>query len=154
MSKGNPIDETLEIAKNFPRIKAFVIDYIVVGLITSILVLPTELTEYNGADALAVGGIIALLVLYFIVAEAEWGYTIGKKEYNLLVVNEDGSEIGYKKSIIRNLIKFVEVFYLPFIALLFIWYTDRQQRLGDLLANTLVINRQSYLDLKEREDES
>jgi uncharacterized RDD family membrane protein YckC len=93
----------------------------------------------TGAPALILD---ILFFLYYIVLEAVLGATLGKLLLGLRVVNVDGSRIGWGASIIRNLLRIIDV--LPFFYLLgaiLIWTSPQRQRLGDRVAKTVVVRR-------------
>ncbi len=87
-------------------------------------------------------GITATPFLYFILQEGFWnGRTIGKLAVGLRVRMEDGTPITMTAAIGRNLIRVAD--FLPgtyFVGLLAIFTTPRSQRLGDMVANTVVIH--------------
>jgi uncharacterized RDD family membrane protein YckC len=85
---------------------------------------------------------------YFIFAEARFGRTLGKKWLGLRVVRTSGSAAGWGASILRNLLRVADMMpfipQLPFIGFYLIgaascMATRRFQRLGDLVAGTIVI---------------
>src|SRR5260221_4810584 len=93
----------------------------------------------SGAPALILD---ILFFLYYIVLEAVLGATLGKLLLGLRVVNVDGSRIGWGASIIRNLLRIIDA--LPFFYLLgaiLIWTSPQRQRLGDRVAQTVVVLR-------------
>lgn len=73
------------------------------------------------------------------------GQTIGKKLMKIVVVKEDGSPCTYTTSLIRNLLRIIDVLipigntptYL--IGGVVILLTKRKQRIGDLLAKSVVV---------------
>ena len=70
------------------------------------------------------------------------GQTPGKKMFNLYVTMEDASPISPGASIIRNLLRFVD--FLPFFygfGFISMLLTKRFQRLGDLVAGTVVLHK-------------
>jgi uncharacterized RDD family membrane protein YckC len=80
--------------------------------------------------------------LYFIVFECFWnGQTLGKKALSLKVRMADGTAITPLAAIGRNLLRPADM--LPpvtyFIGLLAMFSTPKSQRLGDLVANTVVV---------------
>ncbi len=93
-------------------------------------------------------GIALVLVLYFLV---DWGYaifleglwsgqTIGKKLFGLRVIQESGVRLSWLQAFLRNLTRPVDrlpLFYL--VGGLSALFTPSQQRLGDLLAGTVVV---------------
>ncbi len=112
------------------------------------------------AIVLMIGGIIAFfigkagtgfwLILSFLM---EWWYPVffemlregqtpGKRIFNLVVVNEDLTPVTWSSSIIRNLLRAVD--FLPsmyVIGIVSLTVTRRFQRLGDLAAGTIVIQK-------------
>jgi uncharacterized RDD family membrane protein YckC len=78
---------------------------------------------------------------YFILCEGLWnGRTVGKLACGLRVKMADGTPIRFSSSVGRNLIRvgdFFPVFY--FAGLLATFTNARAQRLGDLVANTVVV---------------
>lgn len=85
---------------------------------------------------------LATLFAYPILAEALIGATLGKLLLGLRVVMEDGRAVGLGASAIRNLLRIVD--FLPFFyiaGLAFMASSDKRQRLGDRVAQTLVVKR-------------
>ena len=94
--------------------------------------------------------VIALLVIiqflifdgYFAVFEWVWrGQTPGKRWLKLRVIREDGRPISFFEAMIRNLLRVVDIIFPPFysIGLISVFATDRDQRVGDLVAGTVVV---------------
>jgi uncharacterized RDD family membrane protein YckC len=83
-------------------------------------------------------GLMGLTHGYFIYYEYKKnGQTPGKKLFGLRVVTIDGSPLSLGKCLIRETMRYVDVmFVLP--GLLSILLTKKHQRLGDLLAGTMV----------------
>ena len=108
-------------------------------------------------SALGKAGDGLMLIVYFLM---EWWYpvlfevyrngqTIGKKAFNIKVVNEDFTPIRMGASLTRNLLRTADFFPLFYaVGSLSILFTKRFQRLGDLAANTIVIYHQE----EERHD--
>ena len=74
--------------------------------------------------------------------EATLGASLGKMALGLRVVKMDGSPIGWKESIIRNLLLFIDE-GLIVVGAIFIWSSPQRQRLGDRAAGTIVVRRRS-----------
>ena len=84
----------------------------------------------------------ALMWAYPIVLEARWGQTLGKRVLGLRVVSADGAPVGWTASIVRNLLRTVDM--LPFgyaAGLLCCLFDTSSRRLGDLVAGTVVIHQ-------------
>jgi len=94
--------------------------------------------------------VIAILVVvqaiifdgYFAVFEWAWrGQTPGKRWLKLRVIREDGRPISFFEAMVRNLLRVVDFLVPPFysIGLISVFATARDQRVGDLVAGTVVV---------------
>ena len=94
--------------------------------------------------------VIAILVVaqaiiidgYFAVFEWAWrGQTPGKRWLKLRVIREDGRPISFFEAMVRNLLRVVDFLIPPFysIGLISVFATARDQRIGDLVAGTVVV---------------
>ncbi len=94
--------------------------------------------------------VVAFMIFagYFIVFEWLWnGQTPGKRLLKLRVIREDGRPITLWEAIARNLIRIFDLFPgLYSIGLITIFLNNRDQRVGDMFAGTVVI--------RERTDEA
>jgi uncharacterized RDD family membrane protein YckC len=80
---------------------------------------------------------------YFVVLEALWSRTVGKYFQGLVVRKLDGSPCDWPAALIRGCLRIIEVNPLllgGFPAGIVVISTSRKQRLGDLLAGTLVVS--------------
>ena len=140
------------------RILAGIVDYIIIGIITAVLSLLLFLGVVsssvsvvrpgtmdggfqNLSGILGVMGVMWLLwLIYFSCFEGTSGQTIGKKLAHIKVVKEDGSKCDFGSALVRNILRIVD--HLPILYILgiiLIVATDKKQRLGDMLAKTLVV---------------
>jgi uncharacterized RDD family membrane protein YckC len=93
--------------------------------------------------------IINLIFLtYFAVPEAIWGQTLGKALMGIVVKRDDGRRVGVWPAFLRNLFKLL--WFVNFLGLLWPFLlietivlvtTKRLQRIGDIVAGTLVCRR-------------
>jgi uncharacterized RDD family membrane protein YckC len=83
----------------------------------------------------------AALYLYNVLFEVlASGRTPGKRVTHLRVVRERGTPVDLPASAIRNLLRFIDILPTAYlVGLVSILVTQRNQRLGDLAAGTLVI---------------
>jgi uncharacterized RDD family membrane protein YckC len=87
--------------------------------------------------------LIVLLIypLYFIVFESIWnGQTPGKRTTGIRVVQRGGLPLNMQAIVMRNLMRLVDM--LPsnnFAGVISFFATSKQQRIGDLVADTVVI---------------
>jgi uncharacterized RDD family membrane protein YckC len=90
-----------------------------------------------------------IYLAYFVLMEALWSRTLGKLFQGLVVRKLDGSRCDWKAAFIRSVLRIVEVNPLLFGGLpagLVIVASQRKQRIGDLLAGTLVVSTASEWD--------
>ncbi|MDB6055715.1 MAG: domain containing protein [Verrucomicrobiales bacterium] len=89
-----------------------------------------------------------VILLYFVVSVGypifcEWkfrGQTIGKKLLSLRVVDAEGFRLTFQQVFVRNITRMVDMLPLPYlVGGLVCFLSPRNQRLGDLAANTIVI---------------
>lgn len=103
--------------------------------------------EGSGLWAIAVSATVWLLLdlflttVYFLCFETLWrGRTPGKRLTHLRVVREDGLHPGWSESLMRNLLRPVDALPTGYlVGALAIFFSSRGQRLGDLVAGTLVV---------------
>lgn len=82
--------------------------------------------------------------LYFFLLEGFFGITLGKKAFKIRVVMEDGAQCRLVPSLIRNILRIIDVLpFLYIIGVILISRSSRKQRLGDVVAHTIVIGTSS-----------
>ncbi|MFC1934561.1 RDD family protein [Chloroflexota bacterium] len=81
-----------------------------------------------------------IIFAYLILMEAYVGWTVGKRILGMRVVDGSGNKIGLSKSVIRNLLRFVDGLpALNILGIILIATSLREQRFGDRIAKTYVI---------------
>ncbi len=128
------------------RIVAQIIDLFILAAMDAALIFIIALTGVILSPEVA-GGIImfalsASFFLYFILFEWLWnGLTPGKKASGVRVVSYDGTPITVRAAVYRNLMRpadFMPVLY--FAGLIATFMNEKSQRMGDLVAGTIVIH--------------
>jgi len=95
------------------------------------------------------GMIIAGFIIffgYFIFFETVWsGQTPGKRWLKLRVIQEDGRPINFFAALTRNLIRFADMIVPPFysVGIFSVFASARAKRLGDYVANTVVVKERA-----------
>jgi len=133
------------------RFIAILVDYLiwgvvflVVGLLAAVIVPALHL--FGGVSPYWAIGIVVLIVFlmqwgYFAVFEAFGnGRTPGKRVARIRVIHQSGRGINFVEALARNLVRFVD--YLPSfyaVGVVAIFLSRRNQRLGDMVAGTLVV---------------
>ena len=134
------------------RMLAFAIDALVVGTGLLILLLTGGLAA-AGSAFLPSWVVITLVTLllsawyfgYFIVSETLWrGRTLGKAALGLRVVTREGGQIRFRHALIRTVLGLVDFALTSgFVAIVTIMVSPSNQRLGDMVAGTLVLRERS-----------
>jgi uncharacterized RDD family membrane protein YckC len=85
-------------------------------------------------------GISSFYLLYFFIMESIWSRTLGKMITGLEIKNKKGGKISTNQALIRTILRVIETNPIIgfIIAQLLIIFTKRRQRLGDILADTVV----------------
>ena len=88
--------------------------------------------------------LFAMLIpfVYFMILEGGIGkgQTVGKRLLHIKVINENGGTPSYLQSFIRTFTRAIDFFsFSHIIGLIAAAVTDRRQRVGDILAKTLVV---------------
>ncbi len=133
---------TVKYASLGRRIIAFLIDIIILAVATAVVGLVTALLAGETPAAfVSQTFLFVAMFAYFIYFEGKTGQTPGKRVVNITVQTVDGEPIDYKASALRNILRIVDAlptFYI--VGIIAILLTDRDQRVGDLAANTVVID--------------
>jgi uncharacterized RDD family membrane protein YckC len=136
------IDVELSLAGVGSRSVAQLID---LAIEAGVVALVTFLAASAGELGAAVVPVVAFAVFlgYPIAFEGfNGGRTIGKAIVGLTVVGADGAPAGFLAVVTRNVVRFVDL--LPgtyLVGLIAVLATERNQRVGDLAASTLVVHR-------------
>ena len=96
----------------------------------------------NWVKALLIIIVFILMSGYFAIFEWLWnGQTPGKRWLKLRVIREDGRPISFFEAVVRNLLRNFDIMPSPFysIGLISVFATERDQRVGDLVAGTVVV---------------
>ncbi|MDA0733177.1 MAG: RDD family protein [Chloroflexi bacterium] len=128
------------------RLLAYFIDAVLLTVLFVVvwpIVSGESLTDYFASgEELTWGDLfsLALNLVYYTGAVANWATTIGKRPFGLYVVRTDGSKVGVGRALARYLA------YVPSAIILgggFIMIAFRQDKRGlhDLICDTVVIRR-------------
>jgi uncharacterized RDD family membrane protein YckC len=124
------------------RFMALLIDYLIGGVAYLVAILGAlALGGGLAATIVSVTAILAINVVYFVLFEVfSGGRTLGKRVTGLRVVTDGGGQVGLRASLIRNIIRVLELGILAYTpAIISVLATRNNQRLGDLAAGTLVV---------------
>ena len=119
------------------RFVAILIDSIILGVVSGIAaIIIGALTALRGLVFLF---FLVFTFLYFTWMEGTYGQTVGKVAVKIKVVKEDGSPIDYGDAAVRTILRIIDGIFLYFIGAILIWSSDKRQRLGDMVAHTIVV---------------
>ncbi len=124
------------------RILAWIVDAIIIAVIT--FAVSSVLWSDRVGSFIGSAGILSFV--YFIYFEAEYGQTLGKKAMNVVVVKEDGSDCDWTASVIRNVARIIDGFAFYLVGMIAILLTDNNQRLGDIVGDTIVVKVATDVD--------
>jgi len=144
------IELRLPLAGFGPRFLALVVDsllqtvgFVLVAILSVALAVVIAPAAESGAVWLLIFilmGVVLVMLGYFVVFEVIWnGQTPGKRLTGIRVVKRGGLPLTFTDSLLRNLVRLVD--YLPsygLIGLVSFFVSRNQQRLGDLVADTVV----------------
>jgi uncharacterized RDD family membrane protein YckC len=166
MSAATPTDETLiiETPERVPlhfalasignRFLACAFDHALqifaIGAVIILLVWTGNLVGMGDKLNDAPKWVLALLILavfliwssYFAVFEWVWnGQTPGKRWLRLRVIREDGRPVTFWEAAARNLLRIFDMSPFPFysVGLVCVFVSNRDQRIGDMVAGTVVV---------------
>ena len=166
---GEGVEIHLRIAGPFPRALALLLDSLIIGGFMIVVAIILGFMSFN-VDSGMVGYGIYLIVAFFV----SWGYfmyfeagkrgaTVGKRTVGLRVIDRSGNNITKGQAFVRNILRLVDMlpglpttsagvligsFGLGFFCCLF---TKKFQRVGDLVANTLVVYTEPELIMNGQE---
>jgi uncharacterized RDD family membrane protein YckC len=158
------IDTPELVALEFPlagigsRFIAILIDYglqtaAFIALILGMLLFLPSMQKFGSASAkwaIAIMILIPFLLQwgYFTLFEGLWhGQTPGKRLAKIRVIQQNGRAVTIFESLTRNFVRFIDflpAFYV--VGTISIFTTSRNQRLGDLVAGTLVVHEGQMRD--------
>ena len=133
------------------RFLALLLDWVIQGVIATALVFALLAGAPDDGPGLAQALIVLLLFVvlfgYPAASETLWrGRTVGKLALGLRVVTTEGAPVRFRHAAIRAALGLVD-FYLTAGAgaVLSVLFTRRNQRLGDLVAGTIVLRERTGL---------
>lgn len=137
------------------RSAAYIVDGFLLGIIIFILAFPFFLvsiwantinqTSWIIGLVFLVNLAIGLIVLgvflcYTVIFEGRWGRTPGKYIMGLKVIKADGTPIGYKEALLRNIPKYFGNFIIIDALIMVIFFNREKQRAFDKVADTIVVH--------------
>ena len=132
----------------------FIGDRIVAGLVDYLIIFSFlfyfiyEFGEPNSKGGYSLNGIVTLVPILFwfmmtVGMELLFKATLGNLLVGLKVVslNEEYDELTFGQSFKRHLVDLIDMSFFGLVGILLIQKTEKNQRLGDLWANTTVVKK-------------
>ena len=162
----------MKLAKTKHRLAAYIVDFVVTGVITAIICLLFSIDIYgiiidiiagidiqlNLKDVIAMYRSIFISTLlvcaYFTLVPFLFnGQTLGKKIFKIKVVNERGERASLKRLFIREifgkfLLNFVSFFFGHLISFVLLQSRNDKKSIADILAATIVVDAEQKKKIK------
>ena len=134
------------------RATASIIDHLIILVAQVITIVAFSFLGLLTAEVspMSPGWIIAIIFIiifafnfgYFIISEYFWGgRTIGKRILGIRVIQENGHNITFLSSIIRNFLRLIDMLPSSYaLGILMVFLHSKHKRLGDLAAGTIVVH--------------
>ena len=128
------------------RVLAIIVDGLVLGVLFWVMSLIFGASSAEGGMASASLGTLGTLLYlilafaYFTLLEGNRGQTLGKMLLGIKVVREDNGEVpGLGAAAIRTVLRLIDGIFAYLVGFIAIQISSKNQRLGDMAANTLVV---------------
>ena len=122
------------IASASGRIASFLIDLLIVGLMTFGFLLILS-PDYPGLSMWLLLFSPLVPFLYFVITEPIAHTSPGKWVFGYTICHEDGAPVSFSGSLVRTLLR---LFDTNIVGLLTVWLSAKRQRFGDLAADTVI----------------
>jgi uncharacterized membrane protein SpoIIM required for sporulation len=152
------------VAGPLSRLLAYAADLVITGIIYLLMALSVGAVGVLGGEWTR-SAVVAILILFFFIVQ--WGYfvafelawsgqTPGKRLAGLRVIADDGRHVEWRRVVLRNLLRAVDMWPPPFYAVGAITglVHPRGKRLGDVVAETFVVHDDLDLEALEHQLES
>jgi uncharacterized RDD family membrane protein YckC len=126
----------------FQRAVATIIDQILISIVIGILFVAGVVSTGASIGAIftVVGISYVLWIIYYTYFEGPSGQTIGKRVMNIRTISADGGQLSMAQAFVRNILRIVD--YLPtlyILGIILFFVTSEHQRIGDMVAGTVVV---------------
>lgn len=148
---GDGGDAKLRMAPLGVRFVAGLVDLAPILAVAAIVHPANSANPLTGVDTKSLQSLLGLAALAYalhtLAAELICGQSLGKMAFGLRVVDPKGKPSGAGAIVVRNLLRIVDVFMV--LPLLMVLVSPLRQRVGDVIAGTVVIARDGEGDERE-----
>ena len=142
-----PTDEDTDVT--VARLAALLLDSLLTTVVAGALSLGTYVLVFGGEVSreflvdilvLAIPSMALAMLVYYVFLEGFWdGQTLGKRAFGIKVVKSTGEPCDVTSSMVRNVLRIVDGFLLYLVGFIAMTTNDTRQRVGDRLADTVVV---------------
>ena len=145
---GAPPTTAMDVHVTGRRVVATVVDGVVLALLFAVMSMLFGSSSAQGGqvnaslDGLPFLIYLVLVVAYYILMEGYLGQTLGKMLLGIKVIREDNGEVpGVGAAAIRTALRIVDGLFSYLVAFIAVLASAKNQRLGDMVAHTLVVRK-------------
>jgi uncharacterized RDD family membrane protein YckC len=147
-ASGTPTATAMDVHVTGRRVLATIVDGVLLGLLFFVMSMLFGSSSAEGGQVNAsLNGLpfllyLVLVVAYYVLMEGYLGQTVGKMLLGIKVVREGTGEVpGLQGAAIRTALRIVDGFFFYLVAFISVLASAKNQRLGDMVANTLVVRK-------------
>jgi uncharacterized RDD family membrane protein YckC len=148
VASGTPTATAVDVHVTGRRVLATIVDGVLLGLLFFVMSMLFGSSSAEGGQVNAsLNGLpflmyLVLVVAYYVLMEGYLGQTVGKMLLGIKVVREGTGEVlGLQGAAIRTVLRIVDGFFFYLVAFISVLASAKNQRLGDMVANTLVVKK-------------
>jgi len=138
----------LEVHVTGRRILATIVNVVIFSIFYSLLAMLFGSTSVEGGSiAFSLGALGSLIYIvgifaYYLFMEGYLGQTVGKMLLGIKVVREDNGGVpGLGAAALRTVLRIIDGILFYAVAFVSVLATQKNRRLGDMVANTLVVRK-------------
>lgn len=142
MTNGAEVQATKYVGVGL-RFVAVIIDALVFFVLGYLLAAITGGTTAGGFELTGGPAFFFFLLgfIYYWLLEAFLGGTLGKLALGMRVRMADGSPCTLTAALIQTLLRLIDGLFIYLVGAIFVWTSPTRQRLGDRLAQTVVVKK-------------
>lgn len=123
------------------RALSTIIDGLILGVISGVVAIALGGFASSHASGTQYLWSLILGFCYYTYFEGSTGATPGKMLCGLKVIKTDGTPCDISAAALRTACRIIDGLVVYLVAAILVWTSDRNQRLGDKMANTLVVRK-------------
>ena len=130
------------------RVLATLVDFVLLTLVFAVMSMLFGSSSAQGGQVNAsLSGLpfviyLVLVFAYYALMEGYLGQTVGKMLLGIKVVREDNGGVpGIQTAAIRTVLRLIDGLFFDLVAFIAVLASGKNQRLGDMVAHTLVVRK-------------